>query len=51
MRPPSSRKIGNLSSRICLASPEGHEIGQIGSLPRWKRIFPAIRKEEGLLDY
>ena len=47
----SSRKIGNLSSRMRLVSPGGPEILQIGSLPRWKRIFPAIRKEEGLLDY
>ena len=38
----SSRKIGNLSSRMRLVSPEGRKIVQIGSLARWKRIFPAI---------
>jgi hypothetical protein len=45
-----SRKIGNLSSSMRLAASERPEILQIGSLARWKRKFPAIRKEEGLLD-
>ena len=43
----SSRKIGNLSSRMRLAASERPEILQIGSLARWKRIFPAILKEKG----
>ena len=42
MRSQSSRKIGNLSSRVRLVTPEGRKIAQIGSLARWKRIFPAI---------
>ena len=42
MRPLSSRKIGNLSSGMCLAASERREILQIGSLARRKRIFPAI---------
>ncbi len=36
------RKIGNLSLRVRLAASEGGKIAQIGSLARWKRIFPAI---------
>ncbi len=35
-------KIGNLSLRVRLAASEGGKIAQIGSLARWKRIFPAI---------
>ena len=42
------RKIGNLSLRVRLVSPEAPKIAQIGSLARWKRLrFPAIRQEEG----
>ena len=51
MRPLSSRKIGNLRSGMRLVASERPEILQIGSLARWKKIFPAIRKGEGLLDY
>ena len=36
MTPLSFRKIGNLSSRMRLVSPEGRKIAQIGSLTRWK---------------
>ena len=47
-----SRKIGNLSLRVRLADSEGGKIAQIGSLARWKRFrFPAIRQEEGFLDF
>ena len=42
MRPLSSRKIGNLRSGMRLVASERPEILQIGSLARWKRIFPAI---------
>ena len=38
----SLRKIGNLSSGMRVAASERLEILQIGSLARWKRIFPAI---------
>ena len=41
------RKIGNLSSRVRLVSPEGRKIAQIGSLARWKRLFPAFLEGEG----
>ena len=52
MSPLGSTKIGNLSSKVRLASPEGREIVQIGSLARWKRLrFPAIRQEEGFVDF
>ena len=42
MRSLSSRKIGNLRSGMRLVASERPEILQIGSLARWKRIFPAI---------
>ena len=41
------RKIGKLSVRVRLVSPEGGKIAQIGSLARWKRLFPAILWWEG----
>ena len=42
MTPLSYSKIRNLSSRVRVVSPEGRKIAQIGSLARWKRLFPAI---------
>ena len=45
------RKIGKLSVRVRLVSPEGGKIAQIGSLARWKRLFPAILWMRGLSDY
>ena len=45
------QKIGKLSVRVRLVSPEGGKIAQIGSLARWKRLFPAILWMRGLSDY
>ena len=50
MEPLSFRKMGKLSSKMRLVVPEGPKIAQIGSLARWKMLFPAIRKEEGLFE-
>ena len=47
MTPLSYRKIGNLSSRVRVVSTEGRKIAQIGSLARWKRLFPAFLEGEG----
>ena len=45
------RKIGHLSVRVLLVSPKGGKIAQVGSLARWKRLFPAILWMRGLSDY
>ena len=51
MTPASFRKIGKLRSRVRLVSPKGSKIAQVGSLARWKRLFPAILWMRGLSDY
>ncbi len=51
MSVPGCRKLGKLSVRVRLVSPEGGKIAQVGSLARWKRLFPAILWMRGLSDY
>ena len=51
MNAPRCRKIGKLGRRMRLVSPEGGKIAQVGSLARWKRLFPAILWMRGLSDY
>ena len=48
---PRCRKIGKSSFRVRLVSSEGRKIAQVGSLARWKRLFPAMLWMRGLSEY
>ena len=45
------QKIGKLSVRVRLVSPEGGKIAQIGSLARWNRVDSRPSEGGGLFDY